>query len=715
MIVLTDDYSQDESRVFVAKQYMDNPEWSAYHIAIIPPSVERVSTDVWMLLDENISVEQVRALCLGNMSQCLSNTTAGPLPATHFEVFTIFALKTVGYVARSDYLSLRLSGFKVLTDTFYGTARVPWSLVHLNERLKPLQRYSPSLCAEWLPISKTRRYGHGKLISDKKYNFSTWIEQSTGIAMWSGYHIRSDHTEQDHVFQLLNQELWNRFPFYMGGGYQTCQWLCPKPIKRKRVALVRGRPNYTAGSPIYHAAKVLGLDLVVISEEGHWLQPNTKENRQLREAFIPCNMTEDEFTADRFVEAVRSYPYPIDGIFTLSDNFFVAVAKAAETLGFNSKNPVRGYKKAVDKYESRCVQNTYGHTGLVGSVQELRENLQKMADGEDVDFPRSFPMIVKPKQGWSSECVTKVTRMEDLEAAVEKAVRRGRGEAVIEPFYDGPEVDINIILADGQVVFWEVADEPPCEADAVDATTEATFSPVGLTMPSSLPFFELDSARKEMAGILNTMGFRDGIFHVEARMVNSCCEYREVKPGIVDLARKNQMMRGNVQCKLIEVNARAPGFRVSVPAKHVYGIDYFGIHILAAIGDTQRIRMLSQPFGHRRVPIGYEGYSLTLTERTQTGAQYWSHLVYISAPATGTVVWPQGRSPCDDLKHRRPDLAEHISVAIDHVAPGDKVSLFADGARTVVANLLVFSHRGRLDALALANQVRDAFQITIEP
>jgi len=701
MIVRMANYAQDEPRVYIAKQYMENLELSAYHVAIIPPSVGRVSSDVWMLLDEDISTEQVRAICFGN-------TPAAPLPAAHFEVFTIFAPKVDGYVARSDFLSLRLSDFTLLTNTFL---RVPWSLEHLNERLTPLQKCQPSSGINWLPFYETESSSGDKIIKhigDKKYDFNTWIGQSAGIATWSGFAIHSCPTEHYSVFETLNQELHNRF---LDGSDLTGRlWLCPNPIERKRVALVRGRPNYTAGSPIYHAAKALGLDLVVISEECHWLQPDTDENNKLREAFIPCNMTEDEFTADRFVQAVRSYPHPIEGIFTLSDNFFVAVAKAAKILGLNYKNPMGAYEMAVDKYKSRCLQNTSGHAGLIHSVQELRETLQQMYDGKEVNFPRSFPIIVKPKQGWSSECVTKVTKLEDLEAAVEKAVWRGRGGAVIEPFYDGPEVDINVILADGEVVFWEVADEPPCEADAADATTDATFSPVGLTMPSSLPHFELNSAWQEMAKILNKMGFKDGIFHVEARMVNTCCEYREVQPGIVDLARKNQTMSGNVQCKLIEVNARAPGFRVSVPAKHVYGIDYFGIHMLAAIGDAQRIRMLSQPFGHRLVPAGTMS-----TERSQTGGQYWSHLVYISAPAAGTVAWPHGRSPCDDLKRRRPDLAAHITVAIDHVAAGERVSLFADGARTVVANLLVVSRQGRRDALALASKVRGAFHITIEP
>ncbi|KAM7207632.1 carnosine synthase 1 [Naviculisporaceae sp. PSN 640] len=579
-------------------------------------------------------------------------------------LFTIILPSTNGYVNRADFFRLRLQD-------------IPYAITKVHEPLLPLQYYNAALPSSNLPDLVRNA---GAIIQWEKLSSSVTINKLQG------------------VLARRTEELRYRL--------NGAQFLSPEPIQRKRVALIRGRPNLTAGSPIYRAASALGLDLVIVDEQGHWLQADTDENKKYREAFLVTDMTEDESVADRIVSSIKSYPLPIHGVFTVSDNFFVVVARVAEKLGLPA-NPVSAFETSVDKYRSRLAQDTPGQTARVHSVGELESMLSSsVGDDQRPAFSPTYPLIVKPTKGWSSECVSKVTKPEDLALAVEKATRRHGSAAVIEPFFDGPEMDANFILLDGEILFSEIADEPPCDGDAKNATVDATFSPEALTMPSRLPIEEQDIVKSTLRDILVKIGFRTGVFHVEARMVNSAVEYRNHN-GVVDLARKDTLPVSKPECRLIEINARPPGYRVSVPIKQTYGVDYFAAHMLAAAGERDRLKLVAQPFNYT---------TDTNIDARNPDAQYWSRLVYVPAPAAGVVQWKRSDlPPCEELKLRRPDLAKHIVLGVDYCTPGDKVELYTDGARTYVAHLLVSSRVSREEAIAIGNEVQRSFEIDIVP
>ncbi|KAK0653024.1 hypothetical protein B0T16DRAFT_347673 [Cercophora newfieldiana] len=631
--------------------------YSVVHVTVLPPSQlgtrcacqpEGSARQRKQPKNQNPSNRFIHAL---HKAGCASVKLA----TTSISVFTCILPSTDGYVGRSDFLRIRLQDF-------------PLPIEHIHEPLQPLQQYNA------VPVNS-------------ETSLPSLVKRAAGIVKWADVDSTVSIAELQERLQDLTHELRCRL--------DNALWLSPEPIARKRIALVRGRPNITAGGPIYRAAEALGLDLVIISEEGHWLQPETEENKKHREAFISTDMSEDENTVNRFVAAVKSYPLPIDGIFTLSDNFFVAVAKAAELLGLPT-SPVSAFETSVDKYRSRLLQDEPGKTARVSSVAELNALLET----PDRFLP-SFPLIVKPTKGWSSECVSKVRKVEDLSVAVEKATARHGSTAVIEPFFDGPEMDVNFVLLDGEILFCEIADEPPCQADAGDASVHDTFSPVALTLPSALPDHEQEIVKSTLCDILVNLGFRTGIFHVEARMVNSSYEYRDIGGGVIDLVPKKTLPLGEPSCRLIEINARPPGFRVTLPSKQTYGVDYFAARMLAAVGDTNRLKMIAQPFQHDVADWA-------------SGCQYWSRLVYVPLPAEGTVHWVEGLSPCEELKRRRPDLAEHIVMAMDYFVEGDKVSLYDDGARNYAANILVCSRKSRREAIEMGDEVLRSYKIDIE-
>ncbi|KAM4058975.1 ATP-grasp domain-containing protein [Hirsutella rhossiliensis] len=311
-------------------------------------------------------------------------------------------------------------------------------------------------------------------------------------------------------------------------------------------------------------------------------------------------------------------------------------------------------------------------------------------------------MIVKPSKGWSSECVSKVNSVDDLVVAVQKATGRHGGSAVVEPFFDGPEIDVNFVLLDGQVLFCEIADEQPSEADACDATVNDTFSAEGLTLPSALPHGEQELAKSTLHKILVDLGFRTGVFHVEGRMVNSRYEYRKLDAGLTDLVPKpaHRMPKQEPSCRLLEINARPPAYRVTLSTRHTYGVDFFAAHILASIGERERLALAAVPFD----------FGPAASSRAQN-SQCWSRLIYISAPTEGIA---KSEAPCEELKKRRPDLAKHVVLSNDYHKKGDKVALFTSGARTCVGHVLVGSGTSRREAIEIGEQIRRDFVFEVE-
>ncbi|KAK4138968.1 hypothetical protein BT67DRAFT_431432 [Trichocladium antarcticum] len=645
--------------------------YSIAHIVLLPGSLQssHSHSSLHSGVKDSVSYSHGHGPTLqppSRAAEALASIGLGPPTSTssRVSVFTAILPATDGYVSHSDFLRNRLQD-------------CPFPITKVQVTVHPLQKYSA--------------YRLSPSAVNSEDALASLIEHAAGVIQWADVNASVSIIDlQRHVLGLTH-ELRDRL--------NNAAWLTSQPIPRKRVALVRGRPNITAGGPVYRAAKALGLDLVVIDEDGHWLQADTEANKMHREAFLATDLTEDSGVVGRIVNSLMRYPLPIHGVFTLSDNFFVTVARVAEALGLPT-SPASAFETSVDKYRSRLLQDAPGQTARVTGVAELEGLLTGITTDRRAAFTPRFPLIVKPTKGWSSECVSKVTSAADLSVAVQKATSRHGSAAVIEPFFDGPEIDVNFVLLDGEILFSEIADEPPCQADSHTATVHDTFSPHALTLPSALPAAEQAIAKATLGDILVNLGFRTGVFHVEARMVNSAYEYRDID-GVTDLHPKPTPPPEKPACKLIEINARPPGYRVSVPSRHTYGVDFFAAHMLAAVADYRRLRLVARPFAH----AWSDG---------PCGAQYHSRLVYIPAPAAGTVRWPTGLSPCEELRRRRPDLADNIVLGVDYCVPGERVQMETDGARTYVAHLLLASHVGRREAIQLGDEVLRGFRIVVE-
>lgn len=64
-----------------------------------------------------------------------------------------------------------------------------------------------------------------------------------------------------------------------------------------------------------------------------------------------------------------------------------------------------------------------------------------------------------------------------------------RVSVVIEPYIAKPEVDANLVLLDGQVVYSDIENGFPARGDAADVGLDDNFQETQLLLPSELSFF----------------------------------------------------------------------------------------------------------------------------------------------------------------------------------------------------------------------------------
>ncbi|KAI1466001.1 glutathione synthetase ATP-binding domain-like protein [Daldinia caldariorum] len=461
-------------------------------------------------------------------------------------------------------------------------------------------------------------------------------------------------------------------------------WVLPGLRTRKRLVLVG--VSYRAPShgswTVYacEAARYLGIDLVIIDKPGCWIERS--EYSQWYEAFLPVGTwwtnPPDHNMADRIAETVRSYGKPIDGIVTFIDSFQATVSRAAEKLGLPHQ-PAESYEIATDKYRVGIAE---GRNPFYGSTAK-----------EALDFASaqnlSYPLILKPRLGLNSEGIVRVNNAAEIQAGVEMIHKTFFKSFTMEKYCDGPEVDANMILLDGEILFCEICDDFPKPGDQSDITVPASqrsFLETFLVHPSALPSQELEMLQSSISATLRRIGISSGVLHVEARVERSSVEYRS-DGGYLDLRPIDKAATSTPPAPwILEINPRPPGSTASRIVESVYGIDYFGVALSLAIQDKDRARALSLPF--------------------RNGAQYTGVLVFIGADFEETREGIfDSDDICKELIGRRPDLAKNINRYGCLVKRGQKVPHPSSGANTFIAYFNVFS-KSRKEALEIAAEVR---------
>jgi biotin carboxylase len=503
----------------------------------------------------------------------------------------------------------------------------------------------------------------------------------------AGFKLNDSTLRHDwqNLCTVVREEFSNRLNFNL---------ISPTPVARKRLIWVEGRDDIEVSRRIYEGAKALGISIILVDNPGHWLQDNDSPFAHLREDFIPMSIAVDEGFSDRLIETVQAYSrkMSVDGIWTISDARLYDVAKACEILGYPS-SPSSAYLLAGDKYKTRSLEPNDLDSFLINSIDELKEKISFI---ERSNAGLQYPLIVKPCFGWGSECVAKVMNTEELIAAADKASARHanspqqRSDIMIEPYIDGPEVDANFALLNGEVVFYEVADDFPSLGDAKDSQVHDNFQETANLLPTALPADEVELVRKSIVESLRRMGFTHGTFHCEGRVRNSRMKYARCEEADMswDLVPDPDFDATQEQSFFLhEINARPAGYLESVATLLTYGVDYYALQMLLALGDTERFSQLAVPF--------------------KTGPQWHLGLLLIPEETAGIM---KTFDTTLNLMDRNPDLAAAI---VDHntVIKGGHRCLGPKASQlSYLAYISVVSRESRNECLRLSEKVRCEFQ-----
>ncbi|KAI8294032.1 hypothetical protein K4K59_005366 [Colletotrichum sp. SAR11_240] len=475
-------------------------------------------------------------------------------------------------------------------------------------------------------------------------------------------------------------------------------WTVPQKLTQKRVFWVQGRANIEASRQFYQAAYALGITLVVLDEPGHWLEDDAGPHAHYREAFLPVSIAADDGLTQRVVDAVRAYPHPVHGIVCISDVRLPLVARACEILGLPTSSSA-AYFRAGNKGVSRAIEAAAcgEEDGFVlQTAEELDEILAEKGRG------LKYPLIVKPCTGWNSDCVDKVRDEGELRAAVKRASDRHATSAarstsvVIEPYIDGPEIDANFIVLNGEVLFCDVTDDFPCSADipGMDGSKAANFMETLMDVPSALPVEERAMMRDSLAKSIARLGFESGVFHCEARVRGSRAYYAvDPDDGVLDLRIREDVSAEAPSCYLHEVNARPPGYINCVAALLAHGVDYYAIRLLLSLGpeEDERVRALSKPFLH-----GVPQYTLGIS---------------VLAPTKAGVMGSD--DAVKEFLEANPDLERHVVHYQTVKEKGEVVQGPESSELWCVGYVIIASRKGRKECLRLDREIRERFTYKI--
>ncbi|KAJ5037872.1 hypothetical protein NUH16_011478 [Penicillium rubens] len=373
--------------------------------------------------------------------------------------------------------------------------------------------------------------------------------------------------------------------------------MSPATIPLHRLAVVgEVRPAHLS-SRFFQAARALGVELVALGPRGHWLQDPESRNDPDREVFIELDLTVDPGLPHRIVTTIQDYAGEIDGLSTVTEYLLIPVAQAAERLGLPT-SPSMSFSKSVNKYQTR-LEDSPSSCRLVSGLDAFQSQL---AYEEEGILPPGPPWIVKPCNGWHCLGATKVATKEGLVAAVERVAKyaaysrdgpnaedpQWQTNVLIEEYCDGLEVDCNFVLWDGQILFFEVIGNFPCAGDTVAEGMQTTenFKETQLVFSSALPPSELYTLKSSLYDAITRLGFRSGVFHVEARVGDSSNRCRAAEDDeTLDLRPRPKPAARRATVFLIETNARPPGYVDTCASYYANGVDLFALQILIALGD----------------------------------------------------------------------------------------------------------------------------------
>ncbi|MCO4696478.1 ATP-grasp domain-containing protein [Streptomyces sp. RO-S4] len=261
-----------------------------------------------------------------------------------------------------------------------------------------------------------------------------------------------------------------------------------------------------------------------------------------------------------------------DGVLTSCDYYLPTAALAAERLGLPAPDAA-AVRDACRKDTTRRVLEEAGVPGPRFAVHE--EWAQITAAARDI----GYPLVVKPVDLCAGMYVRRVDDETQLAAAVAALAdfpvnARGQRRApavLLEELLDGPEVSVETVSHAGAVHVVGVTDKSIGGAPA--------FIETGHMFPAALTTAEADDATRTALDALKALGLTEGVVaHTEIKLTSA-------------------------GPRVVEVNPRPAGNRITELVRHVTGIDLVAAFVDVSLGRAPDLRRTDT--GLRSAAVGF--------------------------------------------------------------------------------------------------------------
>lgn len=379
--------------------------------------------------------------------------------------------------------------------------------------------------------------------------------------------------------------------------------------------------------PVIEAAHELGLFVVTCD-----YLPNNIAH-QYSDKYINISIVEK----DEILNAAKKEK--IDGIMSFAcDPGVVTAAYVAEQMGLPFQC---SYKSAQILQDKGLFREFLSSNGF--NVPKAKRYKNKKEPFKDIDY-FNWPIIVKPVDSAGSKGVTRVDKIEELEAAIEKAVLDSRdGAFIVEDFliFDGYHSSADPFTVNGELKFVSYSDQ------LFDKEADNPYTPAYIIWPSTMKNHNQDYLTKETQRLMNLLGVKTGIYNIET------CVGQNGKPY------------------LMEVSPRGGGCKIAELQRLAYGIDLIKNEVMKAVG----------------MPVG-EIYQTALSN-------CWCEMVLHAKPSQTGIF--------KSIEIREDVLNDNVRIIDLSVKPGDIVKPFTGANMSLGDIFLECKNREELEQL-LASQ-----------
>lgn len=335
---------------------------------------------------------------------------------------------------------------------------------------------------------------------------------------------------------------------YLGGQYQLDQFYSEKVGKHSipwiQTMIARSRQNIMknmrliivgAGSQInrlyFTKLAKWGINAILIDHPDSWAKDLVSE-------FIPIDIgaIDDNLTKIKNEMAISSYNRgAVEGITTFWEPAVIATAKLARELGL-PYHTLESVQSTRNKYKRIELLQAAGLAIPVSfQVRNAHDVENAMAKIKKLLIERNistFPMIFKPLKGGAAKFYSRVNHIDETRLVYFQAVEsfkkifqeeaRPIAEFIFEEYIEGKEWVVDLVMQNSRVIYTAIADHWHF--------TELNETNTGYGYPSvELNFIEQQSCIKLAILSVHSMGFTDGIFHIEGK-------YHPVKgPYVLDI------------------------------------------------------------------------------------------------------------------------------------------------------------------------------------